>query len=242
MSTDLSLRPPRRSVTELKAIAQSGRERFDDASDPIDILAWFGTALGRDRVAVATSFADAMMATLAARALPGVDLLFVDTGYHFAETLGLRDAVAAGHDVEVRTLRPELTVAEQDHRFGERLWQRDPDACCAMRKRAPIDAALRGYEAWATGLRRADHPDRESVQIVEWDERREMIKVNPLAAFSDDQIDACVTKYDLLVNPLVEVGYASIGCSPCTRPVDDGEHPRAGRWSGNTKTECGLHM
>ena len=242
MTVSLDLRPPRRDVESLQAIAAEGAQRFDDNSDPVVTLEWLGSQLGLRRIAVATSFADSLMAALAARALPGVDLLFVDTGYHFAETLGLRDAVAADHELNLRTLRPELSVPEQDHRHGEQLWERDPDACCAMRKQAPMDDALRGYEAWATGLRRADHAGRAHVNIVDWDERRQMIKVNPLAAFSDDEVAACVEKYGLMENPLTQLGYRSIGCSPCTRPVADSQQARAGRWAGTTKTECGLHL
>lgn len=242
MSIDVTLTRPRRAEAELRGILAQAQERFDDDADPVELLEWFGAALGVDRIGVAVSFSDGVMAALGARTLPGVDLLFGDTGYHFAETIGLRDAVSALYPVNVRSLKPELTVPEQDFRHGENLWERDPDACCAMRKTAPMDAALRGYDAWATGLRRADHAGRAATPLFHWDERHAMIKINPLAAFSDEDIDAFIEEHSVLENPLRQLGYRSIGCSPCTRPVLDGEDERDGRWSGRAKVECGLHL
>lgn len=242
MSVDLGLVRPRRPEAELRAVLADAQARFDDTADPIDVLRWFGEALGVDRIAVAVSFSDGIMACLGAKALPNVDLLFADTGYHFAETLGFRDYVAAEYPVNVRSLKPELTVAEQDFRYGEQLWKRDPDLCCAMRKTAPMDAALRGYDAWVTGLRRADHAGRAGVQMLSWDAKHAMIKINPIVAFSDGDVDECIAEHQLMENPLRQIGYRSIGCSPCTRPVVEGEDERAGRWSGRTKVECGLHL
>jgi phosphoadenosine phosphosulfate reductase len=242
MSIDVTLARPRRSQSDLRDVIADAANRFGSDADPVELLQWFGGQLGTDRIAVAVSFSDGVMACLGAKALPGVDLLFAETGYHFAETLGFRDYVAAEYPVQVRSLQPELSVAEQDHRYGENLWQRDPDRCCAMRKTAPMDAALRGYDAWATGLRRSDHEGRAATPLVAWDERHAMIKINPIAAFSDADLDACIEEYGIMENPLRQLGYRSIGCSPCTRPVLDGEDERAGRWSGRTKVECGLHL
>lgn len=242
MSIDIALAPPRRSEAELRDLIDEAHFLFDDSTDPLGLLSWFGVRLGVHRIAVAVSFSDGVMACLGAKALPGVDLLFADTGYHFGETVGLRDAVEAVYPVNVRSLRPELTVAEQDHRYGENLWQRDPDLCCAMRKTAPMDNALRQYDAWATGLRRSDHTGRAETPLVGWDDKHQMIKINPIAAFTDEMIDACIEKYQILHNPLRELGYRSIGCSPCTRPVTEGADERSGRWQGRTKVECGLHL
>ena len=242
MSVEVALGPPRRPESELRGVLAEAVGLFDDAADPVALLRWFAQRLGTPRMAVAVSFADGVMACLADRALPGVDLLFGDTGYHFAETLGFRDYVAAEYPVTVRSLKPDLSVAEQDHRYGEDLWQRDPDRCCAMRKTAPMDAALRGYDAWATGLRRSDHAGRAETPLFAWDERHAVIKINPIAGYSDADVDACIEHYGIMENPLRQIGYRSIGCSPCTRPVVDGEDERDGRWSGRTKVECGLHL
>lgn len=242
MSVDVNLTRPRRPESELRDVLSDAATRFDADTDPVDMLRWFGEQFGVDRIGVAVSFSDGVMACLGAKALPGVDLLFAETGYHFTETLGLRDAVTSMYPVNVRSLRPELSVAEQDHRYGEQLWKRDPDACCAMRKTAPMDAALAGYDAWATGLRRSDHAGRSETPMFHWDERHAMVKINPIALLTDDDIDACIAEYGIMENPLRQIGYRSIGCSPCTVPVTDGDDERAGRWSGRTKVECGLHL
>ena len=242
MSIEVTLAPPRRPESELRAVLAAATDRFSDDADPLQLLAWFGAQLETSRIAVAVSFSDGVMACLADRALPGVDLLFGDTGYHFAETLGFRDYVAGHYDVTVRSVRPELSVAEQDQQFGQDLWQRDPDLCCKMRKAAPLEAALRGYDAWVTGLRRTDHEGRAQTPLFGWDERHAMIKVNPIAPFTDERLDACIEQYGILANPLRQIGYRSIGCAPCTRPVADHEEERSGRWSGHGKVECGLHL
>lgn len=241
-STNLTVPHARRGTEELKEITEHGKQIFGDEADPLELLMWFGRRLGTERIAVAVSFSDGVMAYLAARALPGVDLLFSDTGYHFVETLGLRDAVAATQQVNVRSLKPELSVDEQNEEFGEDLWKTDPDKCCAMRKTAPMDQALGRYEAWTTGLRRNDHAGRAKTPLIQWDERHQMIKINPIAAFTDDHIAACIADYRIMENPLKDLGYRSIGCEPCTQPVADNEDDRAGRWQGRTKVECGLHI
>lgn len=226
----------------LKSLIDEALEVFGDTSEPVGLLSWFGLRLGVDRIAVAVSFSDGVMACLAAKALPGVDLLFADTGFHFIETLGVREAVEALYPVRVRSLQPELTPAEQEEKYGPRLWERNPDLCCALRKTAPMDRALADYDAWVTGLRRADHAGRADTPLVSWDEKHQMIKINPIAAFTDEMIDDCIEKYQILHNPLRDIGYRSIGCSPCTRPVAEGQDARAGRWQDSGKTECGLHL
>ena len=138
-------------------------------------------------------------------------------------------------------VRPEQTVAEQDAEHGPRLHERDPDLCCSLRKVQPLAAALAGYAAWGSGVRRDESATRTDTRLVDWDAKRGMVKVNPLAAWTQDDVDHYLTEHRLPVNPLREIGYASIGCAPCTRPVTSGEDPRAGRWAGRSKTECGLH-
>jgi phosphoadenosine phosphosulfate reductase len=184
---------------------------------------------------------DEVLVHLASVAASGVDVLFLDTGYHFAETIGTRDAVAASYDVNVRTVLPLLTVAEQDAEHGKDLFATAPDRCCAMRKVEPLERGLQPYGAWITGMRREDAPTRTDIAVVGWDDKRQMVKLNPLAAWTQDDVDAYVAEHGVLLNPLRQIGYASIGCAPCTRPVAPGEDPRSGRWSGFDKTECGLH-
>jgi phosphoadenosine phosphosulfate reductase len=225
---------------DLRIVALEAGRRLEQAS-PQDVLRWAGETFG-ERFVVTTSMGDGVLASLAASVVPGVEVVFLDTGYHFAETLGTRDAVAQVYDVRVRTVLPLLTVAQQDREHGPELWRRDPDACCAMRKVEPLARALAGCDAYATGVRRDESPTRAGTQVVEWDERRGKVKVNPIARWTQDDVDDYVAEHGVLVNPLQHDGFLSIGCAPCTRPVAAGEDARAGRWAGTTKTECGLHV
>jgi phosphoadenosine phosphosulfate reductase len=186
--------------------------------------------------------ADAVLAHLASTVAPGIDVVFLDTGYHFAETLGTRDAVASTLPVNVVNVTPEQTVAEQDATYGKDLFNRDPDLCCSLRKVEPLSRLLSGYDAWATGLRRAETKNRVMAPVVGWDEKKRKVKVSPLARWSDDDVDRYISDNNILVNPLQYDGYPSIGCWPCTRRVAPGDDARSGRWSGTGKTECGLHQ
>ena len=228
-----------RELTDLEREAQHAAHTLEGAPAE-DIMRWAADTFG-SAFAVTCSMHDAILVDLAARVAPGLDVLFLDTGYHFAETIGTRDAVAASYDVNLITLTPDLTVPQQDARFGARLHDRDPDSCCRMRKVEPLERALRNYDAWATGLRRVDSPLRADTPVVAFDSRRGKVKVNPLAAWSDDDLHAYVAEHNVLTHPLLQAGYPSIGCAPCTRAVAWDEDPRAGRWAGSAKTECGLH-
>ncbi|MEA2484808.1 MAG: phosphoadenosine phosphosulfate reductase, partial [Thermoleophilaceae bacterium] len=192
--------------------------------------------------AIASSMGDGLLAHLAASVAPGVDIVFLDTGYHFAETIGTRDAVAATYDVNVRTILPLLTVAQQDAQYGPELWNRDPTTCCAMRKVEPLARSVEPYVAWASGVRRDEAVTRRGTRVVEWDDKRGKVKVNPIATWTQADVDAYIEKNGVLVNPLAYDGYPSIGCAPCTHRVAPGEDPRSGRWSGQSKTECGIHV
>lgn len=226
-------------VRELPAIArQAGADL--EGSSALDVLRWAEATFG-SAWCVASSMADAVLPHLASRVRPGVDVIFLDTGYHFPETIGTRDAVAATMPVTVHSIQPQQTVAEQDAEFGPELFARDPDRCCAMRKVAPLAAALDPYQAWATGLRRDEARTRANARLVEWDAARSMVKLNPIAAWTQDDVDAYLAEHRILVNPLLFDGYGSVGCAPCTRRTTAGEDARAGRWAGTSKIECGLH-
>ena len=211
-----------------------------EGADPLTVLGWAGRAFGRD-LAVTAAMGDTVLAHLASRAVPGVHVLFIDTGYHFAETIGTLDAVRASYPVRVLSIRPKRSLADHEAEHGV-LHRTDPDACCALRKVAPLEGALRGYRAWATGLRRDESPSRAGTPTVSWDAGRGLLKLAPIATWSDADVEAYLTAHpDIVVNPLVQLGYRSIGCAPCTRAVATGEDARAGRWAGLAKTECGLH-
>lgn len=228
-----------RTTDDLRALAEQAGRDLEDAS-ALKILQWAVDTFGK-RFCVTSSMEDAVVAHLASRAMKGVDVVFLDTGYHFEETIGTRDAVEAVMDVNVITLTPRQTVAEQDAEYGPRLHDRDPDLCCKLRKVEPLERGLKDYVAWATGLRRDESPTRANTPVVGWDEKRQKVKVSPIARWTQDDVDAYVQEHGVLTNPLLMDGYASVGCAPCTRRVLEGEDARAGRWSGSAKTECGLH-
>jgi phosphoadenosine phosphosulfate reductase len=204
------------------------------------IIEWAVATFG-ERFCITSSMGDAVLADLASKVAPGIDVVFLDTGYHFAETIGTRDAVEATLPVNLVTVGPEQTVAEQDAAYGKDLFARDPDLCCALRKVKPLADALAGYDAWATGLRRAETHNRVIAPVVGWDAKKQKVKVSPIARWSDEQVERYIVDNNVLVNPLVHDGYPSIGCWPCTRRVAPGDDPRSGRWAGTTKTECGIH-
>jgi phosphoadenosine phosphosulfate reductase len=224
---------------ELRQLAARGAADLDGA-DARELLRWTDENFGRHYV-IASSMQDAVLIDLAARARPGVDVLFLDTGYHFAETIGTRNAVEAVYDVNVLDVTPEQTVADQDALAGKDLFARDPNECCRRRKVIPLSKALGGYSAWVTGLRRVDAPTRANAPLISFDEAFGLVKVNPLATWSDQDMRDYIDAHGVLVNPLVFEGYPSIGCAPCTAKPTLGADPRSGRWQGQGKTECGLH-
>jgi phosphoadenosine phosphosulfate reductase len=195
-------------------------------------IAWAWDRFGTD-VVLAASFQDCVLIDLAAQVAPEIEVSFLDTGYHFAETLWYVEQVRKRYDLNLRVIGPDLPADDR--------WLTDPDGCCAVRKVAPLARALEGRQAWMSGLRRDDAPSRANTPAVTYDVGRGLVKVNPIALWSDLDVEGYVRDHDLPVHPLADRGYASIGCWPCTRPVADSEDPRAGRWAGTDKTECGLH-
>lgn len=236
----------KRPADELRALAEQGNAELGsltgDEASPAAVVAWVARNFSMTSAAVACSMADAALPHLVAEHLPGVDVLFLDTGYHFAETRYTRDEVGRVLDVRIVDVHPEQTVAEQDAEFGAKLHDRDPGLCCERRKVAPLKDALSGYEVWFTGVRREEAPTRANTPLVTWDERNGLVKVNPVAAWTFDDLLDYAGAHQVPVNLLVSNGYPSIGCEPCTKPVAAGEDPRSGRWAGLSKTECGLHV
>ncbi|HET7075784.1 MAG TPA: phosphoadenylyl-sulfate reductase [Mycobacterium sp.] len=239
----------RRTEPELRELAARGAAELEGAS-ATDLLRWtednFGGVNGPRGWAtcnyvVASNMQDAVLVDLAARVRPGVPVIFLDTGYHFVETIGTRDAVESVYDIRVLNVTPEQTVSEQDELLGKDLFARDPGECCRMRKVVPLGKTLRGYSAWVTGLRRVEASTRANAQLISFDEAFKLVKINPLATWTDQDVQDYIAEHDVLVNPLVHEGYPSIGCAPCTAKPVEGADPRSGRWQGLAKTECGLH-
>jgi phosphoadenosine phosphosulfate reductase len=241
----------KRSVAELKALAEAGATELNSlrAANPEApeataqaVIAWVAKNFGVDSVAVACSMADSVLPAVVAAQIPDVEVLFLDTGYHFAETHATRDEVARALPVRILDIKPKQTVAEQDAEYGAKLYQRDPNLCCQLRKVDPLTNSLKGFEVWFTGVRRDEAETRTFTPLVQWDEKNGLVKVNPLAAWSFDQLIDYATEHKVPVNLLLSNGYPSIGCEPCTKPVAPGEDPRSGRWAGANKVECGLHL
>jgi phosphoadenosine phosphosulfate reductase len=219
------------SITELDV-----RDALDLEGLPAEEVIRWAVGEFAPSIVLTASMADAVMIDLVARVAPDTRVIFLDTGFHFGDTL---------HTVErVRRRYPGLLLdvvgpgeaAEPIYLTG------DLDRCCEVNKVAPFDAALEGQRAWLTGLRRVDAPTRANTSIAHWDDKRGLVKVNPIAAWSDNDVDRYIAENDVIVNPLLFEGYLSIGCAPCTQPIEPGDHPRSGRWAGSAKTECGLHV
>jgi phosphoadenosine phosphosulfate reductase len=230
----------RRKPSELQALALAAAEALEGA--PAEEIAKWATDTFGERFCVTSSMADAVVAHLFSRVSPGVDVVFLDTGLHFPETLKVRDTVVRTMNVNVRSIRPRLTVGQQDGEYGPRLFARSPDECCFLRKVEPLERALGEYDAWATGLRRDESPTRANTPVVAFDAKKGKVKVNPIAAWTEDDVNAYISRWNVPVNELFKKGYGSIGCWPCTRRTKAGEDPRAGRWAMFEKTECGLHV
>ena len=228
-----------RSEAELKELVSHVGAELELA--PAEVIIEWAVATFGERFCITSSMGDAVLADLAARVAPGIDVVFLDTGYHFVETIGTRDAVEATLPVNLLTITPKQTVTEQDAAYGPNLYARDPDLCCALRKVAPLQEALATYDAWATGLRRQETQNRVIAPVVGWDEAKRKVKVSPLARWTHVEVERYVAEHNVLVNPLQHDGYPSIGCWPCTRRVAPGDDPRSGRWAGTGKTECGIH-
>jgi phosphoadenosine phosphosulfate reductase len=229
-----------RSEAELKQLVRHAGAELELA--PAEVIIEWAVATFGPRFAITSSMGDAVLAHVAGRVAPGVDVVFLDTGYHFVETVGTRDAVAATMPVNLINITPVQSVAEQDATYGKDLFARDPDLCCALRKVKPLEEALSSYDAWATGLRRDETHNRVIAPVIGWDDKKRKVKVSPLARWTGDDVDRYIEEHHVLVNPLVHDGYPSIGCFPCTRRVAPGEDPRSGRWAGTGKTECGIHQ
>jgi phosphoadenosine phosphosulfate reductase len=230
---------PDERATRLRALAEQAQHELA-AATAAQALTWTAQTFG-ERFIVASNMQDAVLIDLAYRARRDIDVLFLQTGYHFVETIGTRDAVSVVYPgIRVIDAEAEQSVADQEAEFGP-LHRTDPDRCCHLRKVVPLRRALAGYDAWVTGVRRVDSPTRADTPIVQWDERNGLVKVNPIAAWSDDEFGAYVVEHGILQNPLVGLGFLSIGCEPCTSRPMPGQDARSGRWAGLAKTECGLH-
>lgn len=221
---------------------------IEDASElegrsPGEILGWAAERYA-PRVALATAFGpeSCVLIDLIARERLKVSIFTLDTGLLFPETYALWRRLEGRYRLAIRSVAPQQGVEQQARAHGDRLWERDPGRCCELRKVEPLRGVLSGLDAWITGIRRDQTPERATARAVERDARFGIVKINPLAAWSEGDVWEYVRAYEVPVSALHARGYRSIGCVPCTTPVTAGEDPRAGRWRGQAKSECGLHV
>lgn len=227
-------------LSEVEILELAGRFEGRPAEE---VLEWAAGHFA-PRLAMTSSFGaeGVVLIDLLARVAPRTPVIYLDTGFHFRETEELKEQLRERYDLNLVEQRAALSVAEQDALYGERLYARDPDACCRLRKVEPLREALAGYDAWIAALRRDQSPTRAGIGVVEWSPRHGLLKLNPLAAWTRGQVWDYITRHHLPYNPLYDEGYASIGCAPCTRRVAAGSHERSGRWEGQGKLECGIHL
>ena len=230
--------PASEALREELARASRGLE----ASQPPEIIRWAAERFG-PRLTMATAFGPegCLIIHWLAQVAPRTHVFNLETGYQFRETLELRDKIAKRYGIEVALERPATTVEEYERLHGGPLYRTDPDRCCGDRKIAVIRRVLVDFDAWMSGIRRDQSPDRATAPIVGWDHKFGVVKVSPLANWTKAQVWDAIVKEDVPYNPLHDKGYVSIGCQPCTRAISNDEDERAGRWSGSAKTECGLH-
>jgi phosphoadenosine phosphosulfate reductase len=217
--------------------------RLLEGRSPQAILQW-AVNVFHPRLTMATAFGaeGCCLIHMLAEIEPGVRLFNLDTGYQFQETLELRQRLKERYGIAVEMIQPELTVAEYEAEHGGPLYTHRPDQCCHDRKVLPLRRAVVGYDAWISAIRRDQTNQRAVAGVVQWDAKFNLVKINPLLGWTKEDVWAFVHEHDVPYNPLHDQGYPSIGCQPCTRPVQDGDDERAGRWAGSVKKECGLHV
>jgi phosphoadenosine phosphosulfate reductase len=216
--------------------------RLEQAS--LDTLLQWSLDTFDDKVAQVTSFGPTGMVILdhLARLSPGIRIITIDTDFLFPETYRLWNEVQRRYPIKLDVRRSALTPPMQTHLHGPRLWAKDPNLCCYLRKVVPLQDVLRGLNAWLTGLRRDQSSTRADIPLVTWDAKYDLVKINPLAGWTRSRVWSYVVEHNLPYNPLHDQGYASIGCTHCTKPTLTSTDERSGRWLGQQKVECGIHL
>lgn len=228
------------NLLEKEQLIHVKAEQFESAT-PQEIIAWAVETFPNITLACSFGAEDVVLVDMLQKISPSSDIFYLDTDFHFKETYETRDAIAAKYNLKFVRVSPKITPEEQALQYGEQLWTSDPNACCNIRKVEPLTRVLGGYEAWITGIRRDQAPTRANAKKIEYDTKFGLVKFNPLADWTSEDVWNYIREHDLIYNPLHDRNYPSIGCEYCTRPVMPGEDPRAGRWAGSEKTECGLH-
>ncbi|WEK53777.1 MAG: phosphoadenylyl-sulfate reductase [Candidatus Cohnella colombiensis] len=228
------------NLLEKEALIAQKAEEFEHAS-PETVIAWAVETFPNITFACSFGAEDVVLVDMLQKISPSTDIFYLDTDFHFKETYETRDLMEQKYNLSFVQVKPKLTPEEQATAHGEALWTVDATACCNIRKVEPLTRILSQYEAWITGIRRDQAPTRANAKKVEYDSKFGLIKFNPLASWTTEDVWDYIRANDVIYNPLHDKNYPSIGCEYCTRQVMPGEDPRAGRWSGSEKTECGLH-
>lgn len=229
------------NLLEKEQLIQDAAERFENKSVE-ELLAFAVEKFPSITLACSFGAEDVVLVDLLQKVSPKTDIFYLDTDFHFQETYETRDRLMERYGVNFVQVKPQLTPEEQAEKHGDELWKTDPNACCNIRKVQPLIQILSNYDAWITGIRRDQAPTRANAKKVEYDQKFGMVKFNPLANWTSDDVWNYIRNNNVIYNPLHDNNYPSIGCHYCTRQVMPGEDPRAGRWSGHEKTECGLHQ
>jgi phosphoadenosine phosphosulfate reductase len=225
---------------EKEALINQKAEEFENAS-PETVIAWAVQTFPNITFACSFGAEDVVLVDMLQKISPASDIFYLDTDFHFKETYETRDRMAEKYGLKFVQVKPKLTPEEQAAEHGDELWKSDPNSCCGIRKVEPLTRILSEYEAWITGIRRDQAPTRANAKKVEYDTKFGLVKFNPLASWTSEDVWDYIRANDIIYNPLHDQNYPSIGCEQCTKQVMPGEDPRAGRWAGNEKTECGLH-
>lgn len=229
------------NLWEKEELVRTKAEEFEGAPAET-VVSWAVSAFPNITFACSFGAEDVVLVDIIRKIRPETDIFYLDTDFHFKETYETRDRLAERYGLRFIRVSPELTPEEQAARYGDELWKRDPNLCCNLRKVEPLSRFLAGYDAWITGIRREQAPTRANAKKVEYDHKFGLIKFNPLADWTWDDVWRYIRENNVPYNPLHDRNYPSIGCLHCTRPVKPGEDLRAGRWSGTGKIECGLHQ
>ncbi len=227
---------------EIKDKIRELNDRFEN-KNPEDILQWLWDEYG-DNAVMGTGFGPSGIVLIhhLNRVKLDIPVFYLDTGLFFDETYELRDEIEEKFDLELVRVSTDITVDQQSVEYGSELWKLNPNKCCFLRKVLPLQRYLSDKKVWITGIRRSQSDEREKTQVFEWDPLNKVMKVNPLVEWTTDEVWKYIKIFELPYNTLHEQGYPSIGCAPCTKPVQPHEDERAGRWSGLNKNECGIHL
>lgn len=228
------------NLLEKESLAAEAAQQFENES-PETIIAWAVQKFPNLTFACSFGAEDVVLVDMLQKVSPKTDIFYLDTDFHFQETYDTRDRLAQKYNLQFVQVKPLLTPEKQAEEHGDELWKRDPNACCNIRKVEPLTRILGQYDAWITGIRRDQAPTRANAKKVEYDYKFGLMKFNPIASWTSEDVWKYIKNNNLIYNPLHDQNFPSIGCHYCTRQVMPGEDPRAGRWSGSDKTECGLH-